>query len=71
MCNFCREITAYRVFERTGAIGSGADPFEDWKNQYRPVFYERFRFQVPPIVPQTNNVRNPGQGDPVYKACVL
>ena len=70
MCNFCREITAFRVFERTQVIDPGAAPFEIWKNEYRQAFYDRFGFKVPPIVPQTNDVRNPSQGDPVYEACV-
>jgi hypothetical protein len=46
MCNFCRELTVYRVFERTGIL-SGANAFADWKAMYRPRFYERFKFVVP------------------------
>jgi hypothetical protein len=70
MCNFCREITAYRVFERTQVISGSSGLFEIWKSDYRTAFYDRFGFVVPPVVPQTNDVRNPDQGDPIYEACV-
>jgi len=70
MCNFCREMTAYRIYSRSGIVEDDDAGFEVWKSTYRPKFYERFPFQVPPVVPQTNNVQNPAQGMPHYEACV-
>jgi hypothetical protein len=69
MCNFCREMTAYRVYSRSGILGDDAAGFEAWKATYRPKFYERFPLQVPAVVPQTNDVQNPAQGEPHYQAC--
>ena len=69
MCNFCREVTAYRIHSRTGILADDTAGFEAWKAQYRAKFFERFPFQVPAVVPQTNNVQNPAQGMPVYEAC--
>jgi hypothetical protein len=70
MCNFCREMTAYRVYSRTGILEDDATGFATWKSTYRPKFFERFPFQVPAVVPQTNNVQNPAQGMAHYQACL-
>jgi hypothetical protein len=70
MCNFCREMTTYRIYSRTGILEDDETGFATWKSTFRPKFYERFPFQAPPTVPQTNNVRNPAQGMTVYTACV-
>ena len=70
MCNFCREMTAYRIYSRTGIVEDDEAGFAIWKSTYRPKFFERFPFQVPPVVPQTNNVQNPTQGMPHYNACM-
>jgi hypothetical protein len=70
MCNFCREITAFSVYSRAGVIGNDDAGFELWKSDFRPAFYQRFPFAVPSPVPQTNDVGDPGQGTPVYEACV-
>jgi hypothetical protein len=69
MCNFCREMTAYRVYSRSGILEDNSTGFDTWKSTYRPKFYERFPFQVPAVVPQTNNVQNPASGMPHYTAC--
>lgn len=69
MCNFCREITAYRIHSRTGLLEDNATGFATWRSQYRAKFFERFPFEVPAVVPQTNNVQNPAQGMPYYEAC--
>jgi hypothetical protein len=69
MCNFCREVTAYRVYSRSGILADDAAGFTNWKASYRAKFFERFPFQVPAVVPQTNNVQNPAQGMQVYEAC--
>jgi hypothetical protein len=69
MCNFCREMTAYRIHQRSGVIANGTEGFTVWKNEYRMPFFERFPFSVPAVVPQTNDARNPGEGMPIYEAC--
>jgi hypothetical protein len=69
MCNFCREITAYRIHQRSGAIANGTEGFTVWKNEYRMAFFERFPFSIPSVVPQTNDARNPGEGMAIYEAC--
>jgi hypothetical protein len=69
MCNFCREISAYRVYSRAGILGDDAAGFATWKSAYRSKFFERFPFAVPALVPQTNNVQNPNQGMAYYETC--
>jgi hypothetical protein len=69
MCNFCREITAFRVYQRAGVLASGDAGFTSWTGEYRSTFYARFPFSVPAVVPQTNNPRNQAQGTPVWEAC--
>lgn len=69
MCNFCREMTAYRIHSRTGIMEDDDAGFATWKASYRPKFFEKYPFQVPPVVPQTNDVQNPAQGMAVYEAC--
>jgi hypothetical protein len=68
MCNFCREITAYRVFDRTGLL-PGSAGFAVWKTDYRDAFFQRFGFAVPATVPQTLTCPG-GSATPVYEACV-
>jgi hypothetical protein len=69
LCNFCREITAYRVFQRTGLLsGSDQEAFASWASSYRQPFFERFGFFVPDEVPQAVSC---DAGDvAVYEACV-
>lgn len=69
MCNFCREITAYRIHSRAGIVADDDEGFEVWKTSYRPKFFEKYPLRVPPVVPQTNNVQNPAQGMSFYEAC--
>lgn len=68
MCNFCREMTAFHIFARGGVLAE--DDFETWKNEYRTPFYERFGLSVPEQVPQSNDVRNPANGEQIYQPCV-
>lgn len=69
MCNFCREVTAYRIHSRSGVLTDDRAGFLVWKSAYRAKFFERYPFAVPATVPQTNNVQSPGQGMAVYEAC--
>ena len=64
MCNFCREITAYRVFYRTGLLPT----FDTWKTDYRTPFYQRFGFKVPSPVPQTLTCPG-GSAQPTVEDC--
>jgi len=68
-CNFCREIVAFRVFERTGLL-SGMTAFETWKTMYRTPFWDRFEFKVPEgAIPQTVQCNRNGPEAPVYEMC--
>jgi hypothetical protein len=68
MCNFCREITAYRVFDRTRLL-SGTTGFATWKASYRVPFYQRYGFKVPSTVPQTLKCPEDSAARPVFEAC--
>ena len=69
-CNFCREMIAYRVFERS-AVLTGMGGFTTWKSDYRGKFFERFGFVVPEgMLPQTVLCNRNGAPKPVYEACV-
>lgn len=75
MCNFCREITAYRIFARSGVLGNDNAGFETWKGAYRGAFYDRFGMLVPGVdyeglLPQSNDIRNPSSGLQIFEACV-
>jgi hypothetical protein len=69
-CNFCRELTVFRLLFRTGILtGTNQQAFSTWASRYRQPFFRRFGFSVPMPVPQT--LRCPTQMDrAVYEACV-
>jgi hypothetical protein len=68
LCNYCRELTAFRLFERTAILG-GSTSFADWKSMYRMPFFQRFGFFVPPgAIPETLSC-NRNMPMPVYEAC--
>ena len=69
MCNFCREITTFRVFERTRIL-SGSSGFATWKSDYRGPFYQRYGFQVPSPVPETLKCPEDSAARPVFQDCV-
>ena len=69
MCNFCREITTYRVFDRTRVL-SGSAGFASWKSEYRAPFYQRFGFKVPATVPQTLRCPEDSAARAVFHDCV-
>ena len=69
-CNFCRELTTYRLLYRTGILaGSNQQAFGVWKAMYRQAFFRRFGFSVPMPVPQTLRCGNEPE-KAVYEACV-
>jgi hypothetical protein len=69
-CNYCRELTTFRVFARTGLLpAANAEAFAMWKSMYRAPFYARFGVFVPQPVPQTVTCTG-GVVKPVYEACV-
>ena len=55
MCNFCREVTAFRIFERTSVITDPATSLDTWSGTYRTPFFAKFGFKVPTPVPQTSS----------------
>ena len=68
MCNFCREMTAYRVHQRTGVLPA-ANGFETWKASYRDAFFTRHGFEVPTEVPQTVQCKGEPNARPIYEPC--
>lgn len=65
LCNFCREIAAFRIFERSGLLPANA--FVQWKARYRPAFYRRFGFETPPSPPAVRCPHQPPRA--VFQAC--
>ncbi|MBW2533932.1 MAG: hypothetical protein JRI55_20755 [Deltaproteobacteria bacterium] len=64
MCNYCREVTAFRIVERTHRLADPATSYAQWVADHRGPFYERFGFAVPTVVPQENS-----DGTPIFEAC--
>jgi hypothetical protein len=60
LCNFCRELSAFRLYERTGVLGE----LQSWKAGYRAGFFERLGFFIPAVVPQQND-----EGQAYYMPC--
>jgi hypothetical protein len=56
MCNWCRELTSFRIYERCGILSDPATSFATWISSYRKPFYGALKFQTPAVVPQQNNV---------------
>jgi len=53
MCNFCREVTALRIWQRSGILSTATAGFDTWVSQYRTPFYGTYGFKVPAKVPQS------------------
>ncbi len=71
MCNFCREMTSLRIFQRTGVIPLGATAgVPAWTSEYRTPFYSTYGFKVPTRGPQSNDVYPPDNGATIYEPCV-
>jgi hypothetical protein len=65
MCNFCRELSAFRLFERIGQLNDTATSYATWQSQYQRPFYEAYGFDVPSVVPMETP-----PGRPVFVPCV-
>lgn len=64
LCNLCREIVLFRVYERTGVLPDASRSLEVWKAGYRSAFYRKFPFHAPPALPQRNS-----EGTPWFSPC--
>jgi hypothetical protein len=69
MCNFCREVTTARIFQRSGIQAMTSAGFDTWVSQYRTPFYSTYGFKVPAKVPQSNDVYPPDNGATIFRAC--
>jgi len=65
MCNFCRELTAFRLFERIGVLSDTTTSYTAWQASYRRHFFEVYGFDVPAVVPMETP-----PGRPVFVPCV-
>jgi hypothetical protein len=65
MCNFCRELTAFRLFERIGELGSASTSYATWQSSYRQPFFAANGLDIPATVP----LETP-PGRPVFLPCV-
>ena len=70
MCNFCREVTALRIWQRSGILSTATAGFDTWVSQYRTPFYGTYGFKVPAKVPQSNDVSPPDNGATIFMPCV-
>ena len=64
MCNFCRELTVFRLFERIGELLDTVTSYATWQSSYRGGFYSTYGMDVPAVVP----MQSP-PGRPVFNAC--
>ena len=55
LCNWCRELVVFRIYERCGILPDPATSFQTWVRDYREGFYETMGFRVPTVVPQENS----------------
>jgi hypothetical protein len=55
LCNFCRELLALRVFERTSVLPDTTTSLDSWITTYRSPFFTRYGFKVPSPVPQQSS----------------
>ena len=69
MCNFCREMTALRIWQRSGLLSTATTGMDAWVSQYRTPFYTTYGFKVPAKVPQSNDVSPPDNGATIFMPC--
>lgn len=66
MCNFCRELTTFRLFERIGRLEDTSTSYATWQSAYRRPFFEAYGFDAPSIVPMETP-----PGRPVFRPCTV
>jgi hypothetical protein len=59
LCNWCREITSFRIYERCMVLDNTTTSWNTWVSSYRAPFYQTITFNTPGVVPQTNSVGTP------------
>jgi hypothetical protein len=64
LCNLCREIALFRIYERAGVLPEASESLEVWRRAYREAFYRRFPFHAPESLPQRNSA-----GTGVFMEC--
>lgn len=64
LCNLCREIALFRIYERTGILPDAARSLAAWEAAYRPAFFRKFPFHAPAVLPQRNS-----SGTAVFLPC--
>jgi hypothetical protein len=64
MCNFCRELTVFRLFERIGQLADTTTSYATWQSTYRGPFYATYGLDVPADVPMETP-----PGRPVFVPC--
>ena len=64
MCNFCRELTVFRLFERIGQLADTSTSYATWQSTYRGPFYAAYGLDVPADVPMETP-----PGRPVFVPC--
>jgi hypothetical protein len=66
MCNYCREVTAFRLFERIHVLDDSFTSYPIWEAKCRLPFFNQYGFKVPADVPQES-----APGVPVFHPCVV
>ncbi len=64
LCNWCRELVFFRVYERCGLLPDPLTSYQQWVTEYRRGFYDAMGFSVPPRVPQRSR-----EGRVWFEAC--
>ena len=59
LCNWCRELCVYRIYERSSVLPDQATSYQTWVASYRAPFYAALGFATPSVVPQQNSLGTP------------
>ena len=55
ICNWCREITVFRLYEKVGIFKNPNNDFMTWKEKYRDNYYRRKGLSKPEEIPARNS----------------
>jgi hypothetical protein len=55
MCNYCRELTVFRLFERIHRFDDEEHSYASWEAHYRMPFFEQYGFALPSINTEDND----------------